>query len=375
MRALQSKISTKWNSKAWPNSTESEKADSMEPQKAEPTEPKKAESACHFLQLPYELRLMVYELLFPTNKSPTSTTILRVCQQLYHEAQPIFLSQSLFTIMPLRPPKALSKYKSVSSGLLDVIRPEDGDGDDERFLTQIDWQNAILHEFQNMFRQNWAPPQQYHLYAKDEEHRGPDWSPWAHMNKVYTDYFDGDELIIIKIDYTEETYYINMNQRPWDAHGVVNSCDMIRHNPFVVGLRRLGREKSALLKHLRILWGGGEISPIKDPSTRFIEGADSISMLLTSLLIRACLPNISHITLQRLGKQGMNLPNLEMLEEEAFDSETYLGKEPRVTLLCLRSLDGNSLPSRQFSREGIFMKTMHTLVEACPKVCFRSLIL
>jgi hypothetical protein len=231
-----------------------------------------------------------------------------------------------------------------------------------------------------MFRQSWAPPRLYHRFAKDVKHRGATWTPWAHMGKSIrwpsTIRYHAREP-------REVVYYSSLDDRPWDAHGIVIACDMVRHNTFVKGLRRLGWDKCANIKHLRILWSGDEMNVIGT----YVEGADSMSILLTSLLIQTCLPNIWHITLQKRRPK----PDEERLSEwDTSDVESpechwptrpsvYLGKEAKASFLSRGKETGGSelYETDRFSlrNERSFIRAVDFLVDACSNVSINSTIL
>jgi hypothetical protein len=330
-----------------------------------------------FLQLPQELRLMVYEQHFTAKELPFRriTAIFYVCKQIYREAQPVFLSQCLFTITPLRQPLRLPDGWYVRSGLLDILRSGDDDSDD--FLNQIEWKNAVIHEFSRMFRRNWAPPPQYHRYAKDVKHRNAAWKPWAHMSRFMR--WPSTQRYLAR-EPREVMYYYNLNDRPWNAHGIIVACDMIRHNKFVNGLRKLGRHKCAKLKHLRILWGGDEA----DVSGIVVGYADSISIILTSLLIRTWLPNISHITLQKRRPRSDEelYENWDTSDVESPEvpwparPSVYLPEELKASILSRRGEGGDfvSIGYTEYSLriERSFIRAVDYLVDACPNVSISS---
>jgi hypothetical protein len=332
-----------------------------------------------FLDLPYDIRLMVYEELFLPNEPPPpgSTAILRVCKEIYEESQPVFLSKCLFTILPLRLSCTCPEQSEIPGGLRDVLRMNDSVG---QLFSQTEWQNAMLHEFSSMFRPNWVVPPQYHIYAEDVEHLEPHWRPWSHINKLnrrkkkYR--FDGGSQSI--------DYYILLNRRPWNVHGLVTACDMIRHNTLVKGLRRLGEKKCARIKHLRVLWSYDH-ALFDGPSFGVLGSAGQVSMLLASLLIQSCLPSLSHISLQEFPRRGNKKPfedwNAADLiprndELEHSDNSHRPGASEEVMALFfarnedLETFDRTATSSGSFSmRPGrLFVRAVDVLVDACPNV-------
>jgi hypothetical protein len=161
---------------------------------------------------------------------------------MYTEAHPCVLSNYLFSCTPLKPGKMYTRDGQSRGDFLKVVRPHD-----EETIGQPVFEPEFTTKFEDvlgtLFDSSWDAVIEQQRARKVE----------AETEESFADYSDGSSEA--SVTFTDED---SDGGESLDTRGLHTGTFLIKKNPFFQFVRRIGSQKAAKLRHVRIIWGQDE---------------------------------------------------------------------------------------------------------------------
>ncbi|KAF2670192.1 hypothetical protein BT63DRAFT_454374 [Microthyrium microscopicum] len=239
------------------------------------------------LPLPTEIRLMIWEELFPEGIKPArgSTAALSTCKAVYEEAHPVFLANCLFdcTPVPVNDRLTSTGYKYFG-GSISIVRYDICENPGSHLHCQK-WLDTARSELSKIFETK--VPQNDPTGQDDRSEQ-----VGRHAEEAEAELDEAQLLTKAYLFRSRELYDTKLRIMSCEEHSRFVIRELIRHNSLAQAIRCWGSARSALIRNVRILWT--ECTDQFGGDKRVAPSAVG----LMSLLCQAALPGITQVHLR-----------------------------------------------------------------------------